>query len=89
MVIKRRSDVEIIKDIISVSQDGVKKTKILYKVNLSFVQLQSYLSYLIDQNILEEKLIETDGFKNDRIYKSTPKGDKLLSNINKTLSYFE
>jgi len=89
MLNNRRSDVDIIKDIITVSQGGVNKTKILYKVNLSFIQLQTYLSYLMDQELLEERFVDENESKYSRIYQPTPKGVELLTNINKTLSYFK
>ena len=45
----RRSEIEIIKEIITLSQDGMRKTEILYQANLSFAQLKHYLKYLLDK----------------------------------------
>ena len=85
MLNNRRTEVEIIRDIIILSQNGVRKTEILYQVNLSFHQLKNYLSYLLEKEILEERTIENNGSNG---FSTTPKGNELLTNINKTLSYF-
>ena len=88
MLNNRRTEVEIIRDIIILSQNGVRKTEILYQVNLSFHQLKNYLSYLLEKEILEERTIENNGSNGFSTYHTTPKGNELLTNINKTLSYF-
>ena len=84
----RRSEIEIIRDILSISNNGAKKTEILYRVNLSFNQLKNYLYYSLEKDIIEMKIIENNG-NNNKIYHTTNKGKKLLLDINKTLSYFE
>lgn len=88
MVNKRRSELDIISDIIMLSRNGAKKTEILYQGNLSYSQLQSYLIFLVEKNILEEQIVKKDKSQ-FKIYKSTKKGDNLLENIKQTLSYFK
>jgi predicted transcriptional regulator len=88
MVNRRRSELDIISQILSLSRNGAKKTEILYQGNLSYSQLQSYLIFLIEKNILEEQLVKKDN-GHFKIYKNTKKGDNLLENIKVTLSYFE
>ena len=85
----RRSEMEIVRDILTLSQNGAKKTEILYRVNLSYHQLQNYLSYSLEKEILELKIVENDNQIKCKIYCTTAKGDQLLEDINKTLSYFE
>lgn len=88
MVNRRRSELDIINEILKLSRKGAKKTEILYQGNLSYSQLQNYLLFLLEKNILEEKIVKKDNGRS-RIYKITKKGDDLLEDISKTLSYFE
>ena len=88
MVNRRRSELDIISEILKLSCEGAKKTEILYQGNLSYSQLQNYLLFLLEKNILEEKVIDNNNGKS-KLYKRTKKGDELLEDINKTLSYFE
>ena len=48
---KRRSEIQIIGEILELSRYGAKKTEILYQSNMSFTQLQNYLSFLLEKNI--------------------------------------
>jgi len=88
MVNRRRSELDIINEILKLSRKGAKKTEILYQGNLSYSQLQNYLLFLLEKNILEEKIVNKENGQS-RIYKITKKGDDLLEDIGKTLSYFE
>ena len=83
----RRSEFEIIGKILDLSKNGAKKTEILYKGNFSYTQLTRYLTFLIKKDILVVKITKDDGY-NSKSYKITKKGQDLLENINKTLSYF-
>ena len=88
MVNNRRSEFDIINEILKLSKNGAKKTEILYQGNLSYVQLKNYLLFLIEKEILEEKIVK-NGNGYSKIYHITEKGDNLLNDINKTLSYFK
>ena len=88
MVNRRRSELDIISQIIKLSRNGAKKTEILYQGNLSYTQLKDYLPFLIEKDILEERIVKKDN-GHFKVYKSTKKGDNLLEDISKTLSYFE
>ena len=70
---RRRDRLQIIAEILQTAKDGALKTPIMYKANLSFAQLNEYLSYL-----LEIKLLETITKDGERIYKATDKGLKYL-----------
>ena len=85
---KRRSEIEIMGEILSLSTGGARKTEILYQCNLSFMQCNNYLSFLLDKNILEEKIIVNNVGSKDKYYKTTDKGHTFLEKINKTLYYF-
>jgi len=85
MVNVRRSELDIITEILKLSRNGTKKTNILYKGNLSYTQIQNYLPFLIKKQILEECLVEEKD-KNYICYKITPKGLDLLQSARKTLT---
>ena len=45
---KRRDHLDIIAEMLEVARDGALKTKIMYEANLSFAQLNEYLSFLLE-----------------------------------------
>ncbi len=69
----KRGRLEIIYEILSICRKPTNKTSILYKCNLSYNQLQKYLSYLLSQNLLKS-------FKGERkqFYQVTEKGKDFL-----------
>lgn len=87
MVNNRRSELEIIGEILTVSKDGAKTTEILYRGYLNYTQLKQYLSFLLEKDLLEKKFVK-NGNGSSKIYKITDKGHDLLIYINKTLPYF-
>ena len=88
MVNNRRSELDIISELLKLSKGGAKKTELLYQGNLSYVQLKGYLMFLMEKNILEER-IEKNGHGFSKMYYMTEKGGNLLVDINRTLSYFK
>jgi predicted transcriptional regulator len=86
---KRRSEIEIIGEILDLSRNGAKKTEILYQSNMSFTQLQQYLSFLLEKDIIQENIIKSDNGKSSKIYINTEKGNQLLEKIYKLYVYFE
>jgi len=72
---KRRDRLYIIAEILNVAKDGCLKTQIMYRANLSFAQLNEYLSFLLQMKLLA---ILTENEKT--VYKITPKGIKYLQN---------
>jgi len=60
-------------DIADISKDGVLKTQIMYRANLSFTQLNDYLRFMLGIELLASTL------EGDRVtYKSTEKGLDFL-----------
>jgi len=89
----RRSEIEIIGEILQLSRNGARKTEILYQGNLSYTQLQNYLAFLLDKDVLETKTISKP-VKNgnngiSKIYETTDKGLAFLEDIDKVLSYIK
>jgi predicted transcriptional regulator len=66
---KRRDKLVIMAEIIDIAKKGTSKTHIMFKANLSFSQLNQYLSTLCQSNLLEI-------FTNDdrEYYRATAKG---------------
>jgi len=72
---KRRDRLYIIAEILVIAKDGSLKTQIMYRANLSFAQLNEYLTFLIKMELLK---VNTENGKT--IYKTTIKGVKYLEN---------
>ena len=70
---RRRDRLFIIADILSIARSGSLKTQIMYKANLSFAQLNEYLSFL-----LEKKLIASITQNGKTLFKATSKGMRFL-----------
>ena len=66
-----RSRTDIISQILHVSNRGMPKTKIMYKVFISYEQLQEYLDILMQSGLLEYLEVT-------QVYKTTEKGLKFL-----------
>ena len=49
MVANRRSSIDIVADILRLGESN--KTRVMYQVNMSHAQLESYLIFLIDRNL--------------------------------------
>ena len=75
---KRRDRFYIIAEILNQAIDGSLKTQIMYKANLSFAQLNEYLSFLI-----RIELLNVNRETGKRIYQTTAKGEKYLDNYEK------
>jgi len=86
MVNNRRSELDIISKILVLSREGAKKTEILYRGNLSYTQLQSYLPFLLEKDVLEERIVKNSG-SSYRYYRITEKGLGLLEDIRRVMVY--
>ena len=51
--VRKRSDLDIMANILSAANKGTKKTRIMYRCNLSHKQLQVYLKLLLEMEFLE------------------------------------
>ena len=58
---------------LTIAKGGCLKTQIMYRANLSFAQLNEYLSFLTKMDLLK---VQNENSRN--IYITTPKGDKYL-----------
>lgn len=70
---RRRDRFYIMAEILEITLDGALKTQVMYKANLSFAQVNTYLALLLNLN-----LIETVKSTGKTAYKTTRKGMRYL-----------
>jgi len=71
---QRRSNIEIIADMLRVGESGAGKTEIMYSANMSYSQIQKYLDYLMGQGFIDKLQLGGQGV----FYQVTGSGLKLL-----------
>lgn len=74
--IGHRGRFDIMANILSISTNGAKKTQLMYKCNMSFRQLEVYLTLLIEKNLLNKRV--HNGSKDIIVYEITNKGYSFL-----------
>ena len=77
----RRSNIEIIAEMLKVGENGAGKTKIMYNANLSYTQIQKYLGYLMGQGFIDKIQVGNPSVT----YRVTENGLRLLKNINSVI----
>ena len=73
----RRSNIEIIADMLRVGENGAGKTEIMYSVNMSYSQIQQYLGFLMSQGFINKVEVGNPVVT----YQVTEIGLKLLKSI--------
>ena len=74
---QRRSDIEIIAEMLRIGENGAGKTKLMYNANMSYVQMKKYLRFLINQGYLDS--VRTGNLS--VTYQATERGLNLLKSI--------
>jgi predicted transcriptional regulator len=74
---QRRSNIEIIADMLRVGENGAGKTEIMYTANMSYSQIQKYLEYLVSQGFVNKVNMDNTMVA----YQVTESGLKLLKAI--------
>ncbi len=74
---KRRSNIEIIADMLRVGENGAGKTEIMYSANMSYSQIQKYLGFLLSHGFINKVEVGNPVVT----YYVTEKGLGLLRNI--------
>jgi len=82
---RRRSNIEIIADMLRVGENGAGKTEIMYTANMSYHQIQKYLSYLVNQGFIHKVNIDNTMVA----YQVTDSGFKLLKAIDTLMNMLE
>ena len=75
----RRSNIEVIADILRLGEAG--KAEIMYSANMSYLQLQKYLDFMVNSGFLVKQAVPNPGTK----FKVTRKGQRLLQGIDHIL----
>jgi predicted transcriptional regulator len=73
----RRSNIEIIADMLRVGENGAGKTEIMYSANMSYAQIQKYLGFLMSHGFISKMMIGNPSVT----YQVTDSGLKLLKSI--------
>ena len=81
----RRSNIEIIADMLRVGENGAGKTEIMYSANMSYSQIQKYLSFLINHGFIDRVEVGNPVVT----YRVTEKGSGLLKSIDTVLEVLE
>src|SRR4030043_1871120 len=82
---RRRSNSEIIADMLRVGENGAGKTEIMYTANMINHQIQKYLEYLVNQGFINKINIDNTMIA----YQVTEPGFKLLKAIDTLLEMLE
>lgn len=82
---QRRSNIEIIADMLRVGENGAGKTEIMYSANMSYSQIQKYLDYLVSQGFINKVNLD----KTAIAYQVTESGMKLLKAIDTLIEMLE
>ena len=73
---RKRSDIDIMANILNEAHKGAKKTRIMYRCNLSHAQLKVYLKLLFRMKLLE--LTSKEKGNKPNVLKTTAKGLEFL-----------
>ena len=77
----RRSNIEIIADMLRVGENGAGKTEIMYNANMSYSQIQKYLGFLMSQGFITKVEVGNPVVT----YQVTEVGLKLLKSIDSVI----
>ena len=82
---RRRSNIEIIADMLRVGGNGAGKTEIMYSANMSYAQIQKYLGFLLSHGFINKVEVGNPIVT----YQVTDKGGELLKNIDSIVEVLE
>ncbi len=82
---RRRSNIEIIADMLRVGENGAGKTEIMYSANMSYAQIQKYLGFLLSHGFINKVQVGNPSVT----YQVTEKGGELLRNIKGIMEVLE
>jgi predicted transcriptional regulator len=80
---RRRSSIEVIADMLRLGEAG--KTEIMYSANMSYLQLQKYLTFMLELGLITRITVGNPVIT----YRVTRKGLRLLRNIDGILEMLE
>jgi predicted transcriptional regulator len=74
--LSHRGRLDIMANILNTASNGIKKTQLMYKCNLSFKQMEIYLNLLTTKRLVSKRV--HNGAKDVTIYETTTKGHSFL-----------
>ncbi|MCJ7570795.1 MAG: winged helix-turn-helix domain-containing protein [Candidatus Thermoplasmatota archaeon] len=77
----KRSESEIIAQILYSAEKETKKTQLLYKANISYKHFTKYFNFLLEKEFIKIKKQNNT----TKIYQTTEKGEHFLKDINNVL----
>ena len=75
-----RGKIQITADILCLSTVAIKKTHIMYKANLSYEQVNYYLSDMLNNDLISQHILE-DGI----VYRTSEKGREYLTHYTRLM----
>lgn len=81
-MLRRRSRVEVIREILVEALNGRSKTRIMYRCNLNLKCFNRYLDVLLDKGLLVKVKHQS---KNGFLYKTSEKGKRLLKTLDEVI----
>ncbi len=78
---QRRSNIEIISEMLRIGANGAGKTEIMYSANMSYRQIQKYLKFMMAQGLIDKVEIGNPSVA----YQVTEKGHGLRQSIETVL----
>jgi predicted transcriptional regulator len=78
---RKRSDIDIMASILNEAHKGARKTRIMYRCNLSHRQLQVYLKFLLEMGLLMS--FSEEGDRKTNFYQTTTKGRNFVDAYSK------
>ena len=81
----KRSEMEIVFEILSAAKKKIKKTPLLYKSNLCYDQFTVYMDYLEENKLLSR----IDDENLSQVYYITEKGETYLELVEKLMNIME
>ena len=82
---KRRSNIEIIADMLRTVEYGVGKTELMYNANLSHIQIKRYLDFLVYEGFINKMQVNESAV----VYQCSEKGLKALDTIDTIMKILE
>jgi predicted transcriptional regulator len=77
----KRSESEILAQILYSAENDTKKTRLLYEANISYTHFIKYLNFLIEKEFIKVK----EKNPAEKVYQTTEKGKHFLKDINNVL----
>lgn len=77
----KRSELEIIGQMLTLAREDVKKTRLIYQTNLSYNHFIDYMDFLLEKGFLGARVTNPRG----TFYYTTDKGKRFLESIKNVL----